>query len=311
MRYARKDFIPVGLACLLGALGFFGCSGPEGKAAEPKAAETKVTEPKTTESLTPGERKGSSNSFRFVVYGDTRDGHAMHRKIVALIMKQKPDFVVQTGDLVHTGSNAALWKIYDEITGDMRQKLPVYPARGNHDVGGPGYEERVTTPFTSGNKLYYSFDKGASHFIALAVDEASRYDSKSPQYQWLANDLAAAKGKAKQLFVFFHVAPYSVGSHGSDEDVQKVLCPLFTKYGVRAVFNGHDHLYYHTVRAGITYVVAGGGGAPLYPVHEDQLIAGDKAESVNNIVVVDVKGDKIECEALRSDGSLIEHFLLP
>ena len=276
-----------------------GCLGREGKAEEQKPTLRRA-------------QNGAAKPFRFVVYGDTRDGHAMHRKLVALILKQKPDFVVQTGDLVHTGSNASLWKIYDEITGDMRKKIPVYPSRGNHDVGGPGYEERVTEPFTSGNKLYYSFDKGNSHFIALAVDESSRYDSKSAQYQWLANDLAAAKGKAKHLFVFFHVPPYSVGSHGSDEDVRKVLCPLFIKYGVHMVLNGHDHLYYHTVRDGINYIVTGGGGAPLYPVHEDRgLIAGDKAESVNNIVVVDVKGDRIEVEALRSDGSLIEHFMLP
>ena len=292
----------MGLACLLGAVGIVGCMAQRGKAEETKKPAPKVR----------GVQKGPPNTFRFVVYGDTRDGHDMHRKLVALILKQKPDFVLQTGDLVHTGSNASLWKIYDEITGEMRKKLPVYPSRGNHDVGGPGYEERVTAPFTSGNKLYYSFDKGASHFIALAVDESSRYDSKSPQYQWLTNDLAAAKGKAKHIFVFFHVAPYSVGSHGSDEDVQKVLCPLFTKYGVRTVFNGHDHLYYHTFRAGVTYVVAGGGGAPLYPVHEDRgMIPGDKAESVNNIVVVDVKGSQVEYEALRSDGSLIEHFMLP
>ena len=302
MRYGRRDVVSVGLASLLGAVGLFGCLGREGKAAEPGQARPKAA----------AAQKSSPNAFRFVVYGDTRDGHDMHRKLVALILKQKPDFVIQTGDLVHTGSNASLWKIYDEITGEMRKKIPVYPSRGNHDVGGPGYEERVTTPFTSGNKLYYSFDKGSSHFIALAVDEFSRYDSRSAQYQWLTNDLAAAKDKAKHLFVFFHVPPYSVGSHGSDADVRRVLCPLFIKYGVRAVFNGHDHLYYRTVRDGITYVVAGGGGAPLYPVHEDRgMIAGDKAESVNNIVVVDVKGDQIEAQALRSDGSLIERFLLP
>src|SRR5579883_1260104 len=109
--------------------------------------------------------------LRFVVYGDTRDGHETHRRLVALIMAQKPDFVIQTGDLVHRGSDAELWKIYDEITGAMRRQIPVYPARGNHDLGGPGYEERVTAPFTSGNKLWYSFEKGENHFIALAVDE--------------------------------------------------------------------------------------------------------------------------------------------
>src|SRR5579862_9268658 len=62
-------------------------------------------------------------SLRFVVYGDTRDGHDMHRKLVALIMKQKPEIVLQTGDLVNRGSKEDLWKTYDEITADMRKQV--------------------------------------------------------------------------------------------------------------------------------------------------------------------------------------------
>lgn len=74
--------------------------------------------------------KKKEDTFRFIVYGDTRDGHAVHRKLVAMIMKENPDFVLQTGDLVHRGTDDSLWKIYDDITGEMRKKVPVYPARG-------------------------------------------------------------------------------------------------------------------------------------------------------------------------------------
>ena len=151
--------------------------------------------------------QGSGETVRFVLYGDTRDGHEAHRKLVALILEQKPDLVIQTGDLVHRGSQENLWKIYDDITGEMRRKVPVYSARGNHDAGGTGYEERVTAPFTSGNKLYYSFDKENCHFIALAVEGSTPYNANSPQYAWLKRDLAEAHGKAQHIFVFFHIAP--------------------------------------------------------------------------------------------------------
>ena len=63
-------------------------------------------------------------------------------------------------------------------------------AHPNHDVGGKGYEEHVTAPFTSGNKLYYSFDKENAHFIALAIDEVSDYSPKSAQYRWLVADFS-------------------------------------------------------------------------------------------------------------------------
>ncbi len=251
-------------------------------------------------------------TLRFVIYGDTRDGHDIHRKLVALIMKQQPDLVIQTGDLVNRGSKEDLWKIYDDITGEMRSKVPVYPARGNHDVGGPGYEQRFTASFPSGNKLYYSFDKANCHFIALAVDENTEYGPDSPQYKWLIKDLEeSAKHKPTHTFVFFHVPPYSIGSHGSDLDVRKVLCPVFQKYGVRAVFNGHDHNYYHTTRDGITYLVSGGGGAALYPVDPGKgAIPGDKFESVHHIVLCEVKGALVAFTALRDDGSTLDRFSL-
>lgn len=247
--------------------------------------------------------------FRFVVYGDTRNGHAVHRKLVALILKQEPAFVLQTGDLVASGSDPGLWATYDEITAPLRSKMTVYPARGNHDVGGTGYEDRVPTSFTSGTKLYYSFDHDGSHFISL--DTESPYKAGTPQYEWLVGDLKASKG-AKHIFVFLHEAPYSVGPHGSTMGIQKAWCPLFTGYGVRAVFCGHDHLYYRTIRDGIPYVIAGGGGAPLYDMTNKQNgIPGDVSESTNNIVVCDVDGDHATLRALRADGSVVDEFTVP
>ena len=255
--------------------------------------------------------KKESKPFRFVVYGDTRDGHDVHRKLVALIMKENPFMVFQTGDLVHNGSDPRLWKIYDDITGEMRKKMFVYPVRGNHDFGGEGYAERMTAPINSGNKDYYTVDNENCHFIVLDVDDHTDFGPKSAQYQWLLKDLdaAKAKAKAKHLFVFFHVPPYSIGSHGPSEEVQRVLCPVFIKYGVRVVFCGHDHIYYHTIRKGINYVVTGGGGAPLYDIDTGKgAIAGDKYEKVNHIMVCDVNGDEVTIEALRPDGSSIERF---
>ncbi len=259
-----------------------------------------------------GSEENTPPRLHFGVYGDTRDGHAMHRKVLALLLKQKPEFILQTGDLVHDGSNRSLWQIYDSITGEARKSVPFYPTRGNHDLGGPGYEARVTTPFTSGNKLYYSFDKGNCHFICLAVDEATAYAEGSAQYKWLRGDLENTRQThPAHIFVFFHVPPYSIGSHGSDREVRRQLCPLFIRYGVDIVFNGHDHNYYRTRRDGVTYLVTGGGGAPLYPVNPKKgAIAGDRYESVNNAVVCDVNGAQVTITALRANGTILDHFTL-
>ena len=97
--------------------------------------------------------KKAIKTMRFCIYGDTRDGHDVHRKVMALMLKQEPEFVLQTGDLVHNGGNLGQWKIYDDITGAARQKIPFYIVRGNHDFGGKNFEERMTAPTTSGTKF--------------------------------------------------------------------------------------------------------------------------------------------------------------
>ena len=265
-----------------------------------------------------GQRGKPSASVRFVVYGDTRDGHAMHRKLISLMMRQNPSFVLETGDLVHSGTKKKLWDIYDEITEPVRSKVPLFPVRGNHDVGGKEFGKHVEIALTKGgvradNSLYYSFDRGGSHFIALAVEGVEAYAAGSKQYQWLISDLEAAKrNKVKGIFVLFHVPPYSIGAHGSDLKVRKVLCPVFQKYGVRAVFNGHDHCYYRTRRDGVTYIVSGGGGAPLYTTDPRKgAISGDKWESVNHILVCDLDDTQLRGTALRSDGSVLDTFTIP
>ncbi len=254
-------------------------------------------------------RPSGADRFRFVVYGDCRDGHDIHRKIVALTMEQKPAFVIQTGDLVHRGNQDDLWKIYDDITGEMRKKIPLYPAPGNHDFGGTGYQARFNLATDSGNKMYYSFTRGRWHFVTLAVDEHMAYDSASDQYKWLETELAKARKANQDIAVSFHVPPYSIGSHGSNMDVRSALCPLFEKFGVALVLNGHDHIYYRTIRNGITYIVTGGGGAPLYPTDPNKgALPEDKWISANHLVVLDVDGDRVHGKMLKVDGSVFDTF---
>jgi 3',5'-cyclic AMP phosphodiesterase CpdA len=252
--------------------------------------------------------------LRFAAYGDTRDNHDVHREIVQGVSSFQPALVLQTGDLVHHADAADEWRIFDEITAEMRRQIPYYPARGNHDAGTQGfYEQRVTQPALSGNKLYYSFEKGNVHFVAIDTQQA--LDPQSEEGRWLESDLAQAQAAGRFIVPFFHKAIFSLGPHATEPDVvalKPILHPLFERYGVRLVFQGHDHLYYRTVRDGITYVVTGGGGAPLYDGRHPELgIAGDVFEKVNHFCIADVYGDRVTVTAYRRDLSQLDRFEVP
>jgi 3',5'-cyclic AMP phosphodiesterase CpdA len=251
----------------------------------------------------------ASPLFRFAIYGDTRDNHPIHRDIVKAVLSFQPALVLQTGDLVHHGDVAAEWAVFDEITGEMRKQIPYYPARGNHDIGG-FFEKHVTEPVLSGNKLYYSFEKGNVHFVALDTEQDLKPHSK--QGDWLETDLAQAQAAKKFIIPFFHKAIFSVGFHAKDGDVlalRPILHTLFQKYGVRLVFEGHDHIYYRTVRNGITYIVTGGGGAPFHPYQYLNLEQPkDVFEEVNHFCLADVYPDSVKVTAYRRDLTLLDQM---
>jgi 3',5'-cyclic AMP phosphodiesterase CpdA len=152
--------------------------------------------------------------------------------------------------------------------------------------------------------LYGSFDYGNSHFAGL--DTTPVVDGKaqggtidSPQRHWLESDLDDHVGKAANLFVFMHHyvfgPPSNEGMTGLDTGFQTLairddLHQLFRKYGVRAVFCGHAHLYWHAVKNGIDYFIAGNAGAPLEVPPEQGGFLG--------YMLIDVAGTTITTRAL-------------
>lgn len=271
----------------------------------------------------------ASGKFTFAVYGDTRTNPVEHAVIIQELLRLHPEFVLQSGDLVSDGKNPAQWEQFAQITLPLRAAhIAYYPARGNHDVGAY-YPHVVTEPFDSGdtvNKLYYAFTRHHNRFII--VDSMEDYDPSSRQYAWLAGELAKSRASAINTFVMFHEGPFSIGPHGSTLEAQQYLHPLFVKYRPTAVFCGHDHLYYRTVRDGVTYIVTGGGGAPPYrPENRQIAIPGDiyvhdtdnmghpvsdeeYKSLIYHAIKCDVDGPHVTMTVIRPDGSLIDHFVL-
>jgi len=268
------------------------------------------TKTATKASIPPAAARGTL--FRFAAYGDTRHQHDIHQDIVDKVLQQEPALVLQTGDLVDDGDVQAEWTKFDQITAGLRQRVPYYPARGNHDVGDHHYyEDRVTQPVLSGNRLYYSFEKGGVHFVS--IDTLQSLKPGSPQYLWLENDLKTARDAGRFIIPFFHKAIFSIGQHYADRDVlalRPTLHRLFQKHGIILVFQGHDHIYYRTKRDGITYVVTGGGGAPLYDKYTEPG-DGDVFEKVHHFCIADVTPNRVTVAAYRQDLSPVDRFEVP
>ena len=246
--------------------------------------------------------------FQFVVYGDTRTRHDVHRAVINSVLKYaSPDFVMHTGDLVENGTDTSLWPIFFDAERELLRKAAFFPALGNHEHNAPNYYEYLNA------RPYYSFDWGSAHFSVINSDinnvgftEGERDAFWHEQTQWLQADLKGA-AKASLRFVFAHHPPITAVKRRQGDNPQMIaLEPMFEEFKVTAAFFGHDHNYQHYLKNGIHYFTTGGGGAPLYDVDVPPPGVTQKVERTENFVVVKVDGGKAHVEAWKPTGEIID-----
>jgi hypothetical protein len=208
--------------------------------------------------------------FRFAVYGDMRyPGHAAHRAIVEALVREAPPLIFNTGDLTDLGSEESNWQKYFEITAPMGAIAPVVPALGNHDAARRGAGAPIAWSLfgvpAKGPPGWTSLDLGGVHFVILSTNEM-----RDPaQRAWLKDDLARARRHhPRAIFAFCHEGPWSHALHAGESIMVRDYAPLLAAAHVDVLFSGHDHVYERgvgsTPEGKLTYVVSGGGGAPLY-----------------------------------------------
>jgi hypothetical protein len=230
-----------------------------------------------------------SGAVRFLAFGDSGVGSTPQRQLASLMTAETFDFAVHTGDVVYgaaggigAGGYQQLHNWFFDIYRNWLGSRPVFPSIGNHDEGAnraAPYRDVFVLPAGGASAVYpdhaerfYSFDYGPAHVVVLDTELAFQDTARrQDQLAWLADDLARTAQPWK--IAVFHRSPFSAGGeHGSDLTVRAELAPIFEAYGVALVLSGHEHDYERTIpwrqTAGgtpVTYIVTGGGGAPLYP----------------------------------------------
>ena len=249
--------------------------------------------------------------FRFVVYGDVRTRHDVHRRVIAAVLKSGvPDLVLHTGDLVENGKDSALWATFFDIERELLRQTVFFPSLGNHERNSQEFYDFFQTRLP-----YYAFNWGNAHFAVIDSDIANVSSSRiardafwEQQTRWLEEDLAANQ-KADYRFVVAHHPPFTaVERRQGDNPHMTALTPMLEKYHVTAGLFGHDHNYQHYLKNGVHYVVSGGGGAPLYDVNKPDAAIVQKVVSVENFVSVSVSGKTAKVQAIGIDGTVLDEF---
>jgi hypothetical protein len=212
--------------------------------------------------------------------------------------------------------NPYVWDVFFNQIESQAAFTPWMFATGNHDMeplygntaflgdsathGYGGHLKRLDLPgngprtcpsvyrFIYGNVGVISID---ANDLSAEIQTNTGY-SKGAQVRWLEETLKAWRtdpglsGRVDFVVAFFHHCAYSTtNNHASDGAVRSALDPLFTRYQVDLVVQGHNHLLertdpirngkrtrgapdgatIHPATDGVTYIPAGSGGRPRYP----------------------------------------------
>jgi len=266
------------------------------------------------------------HAFSFSILGDTQGTeNPAHQAAVQAVLAEKPDLVFNTGDLVSDGRDSSHWADFFQVNAELMRSIPYYPALGNHDRHSSLYFNFFALP---GNEAYYSFDRGAAHFVCLdspglpdpetnqplTKEEHQRLDQARAQYwqsqlAWLKEDLAA-HSDAKYVFVLFHYPPYSVLKNRVEglTAFRATFGTIFQDYRVSAVFNGHDHHFHHALAGGVHFVTEGVGSGRPRATDGAPLPESVKYAQVSGHMNVKVDANQATVRVIGMDGTVVDSF---
>ncbi len=239
-----------------------------------------------------------TDRVRLLVKGDWGIGSpaqaAVTRQMCRSHARTPARFILTTGDNFYApDGRATRANFFRPEACLLAAGLPWRAAWGNHDLGGASTATQLKSP-----RRWYSFVEGPMRVVVLDGNQPS----SSAQRAFLRRTLQRATEPVRVAVI--HQPPYTAGLHAPSTTQQRLMVPLFRRYGVSLVLSGHNHTYERMVVRGITYIVTGGGGAQVYPcVRVPPGLRTCRPE--NHFLEVDATDQGLRVRAVRRAGATI------
>jgi hypothetical protein len=281
--------------------------------------------------------------FRFLYLGDAQnDIKSQWSRLIRAAYAKTPKaaFMIHTGDLVSSGYRDDLWGEWYDAMGFIAATIPSLPVAGNHETEKPSGSPKSLAlpaiwaqqfaypgngPDVPDSESYY-LDYQGVRFIALnvnAMEDEKNFEASRPEIEkqaaWL--EKALQNNPNHWTVVFQHQGMYSMASQRNYVKMREVLLPLYDKYGVDLVLQGHDHLYARSKKlaGGKAVAVDAKGTVYMISVSGPKMYEADKlfeplmVKVITNTQMfqtVDVNGDRMTLHAYNSDGDELDGFQL-
>ena len=240
-----------------------------------------------------------AQTWKFAVISDTHDADkdntatgvtAYLSPIIKFIIEEKPDMVLETGDLItgtltkptspvytkYEDQYAAFQKLVEPLN---KANIPLFVIRGNHDYGKKNGDLDIQQAYQAAfahnmpqngpedeKGLSYSFVHKKIKFIMVDQYINASYDNITLPLDWLEKELEN-KQNAEHVFVFGHSPAYSPADEKrrhfnlyDQPDLRDQFWGMLVKNNVTAYICGHKHIYFRGNVNGVEQICAGNLG---------------------------------------------------
>jgi acid phosphatase type 7 len=267
------------------------------------------------------------NAYSFIFIGDLQDSiNGRTGDILKKAYDNQPDaaFMLFIGDMIERPHDE-YWNEFFKEGGDIFRTIPVIATPGNHEYHKAivqNIDERWMAHFSFplngpkdflGRVCYWDYED--TRYISLDSNGIQGIFSAISQRVWLKKVLESTKQRWK--VVILHHPIYST-SRGRDYFILRMLFkPLFDRYGVDLVLQGHDHAYGRM--AHIANSSYSGRQGPVYVVtHASPKVYDIKfskemdrlATNTQMYQLINVSEDSVRYRAYTSNGTYYDGFTI-
>jgi hypothetical protein len=272
--------------------------------------------------------------FSFIYFGDAQnDLKSMWSRVIREAYSDAPKarFMIHAGDLINNANRDAQWGEWFGAGGWLNAMVPSIPTPGNHEyerappdptTGQQSNERRLSRHWRPQFSLPENGPEGLEETVYSVDYQGVRIISLNSNEQivkqtaWL--DKTLAENRNRWTVVTFHHPVFSTAKGRDNKEIREAWKPLFDKYKVDLVLNGHDHGYgrsnlhlgtsARSPESGTVYVVSV-SGPKMYNVEPQPWMA-KSAEQTQLYQIIHVDGGKLTYEARTAIGDVYDRFEL-
>ncbi|WP_460673091.1 purple acid phosphatase family protein [Larkinella ripae] len=270
--------------------------------------------------------------FSFIYFGDAQnDIRSLWSRAIRGAYSTMPQaaFMIHAGDLITTSNADWQWGEWFEAGGWINGMIPTLATPGNHEYFKDDDDQRKVSrhwrpsfvlPENGPDKLKetaYYLDYQGTRFVSLD-SQGALLDSTvlDAQADWLVKVLS--NNPNRWTVVTHHHPIYSTKAGRDNEEWRAKMEPIYKKYKVDLVLQGHDHTYGRGLNMplgknrkypdGPIYVVSV-SGPKMYDIGLQDWM--DRAASNTQLYqVISINGDKLSYQSYTVTGDVYDSFEL-